>query len=214
LRALPIAVLAIGLAHAQTPATILVVGDSLSAGYGMRSEQSWPSLLALRIAQHRIPWRVVNASISGDTSANGLSRLPAALERNKPELVILALGANDGLRGLPLAALRDNLSAMVELCKRRGIRVLLVGMRLPPNFGPEYTQGFERVYAELARAARVPWVPFLLEGFAADRASFQEDGIHPTAAMQARMLDNVWSKLEPMLRAQARPGRRAPAVAQ
>lgn len=206
---MPIAVLAIGLVHAQTPATLLVVGDSLSAGYGMRSEQSWPSLLAQRIAQHRLPWRVVNASISGDTSANGLSRLPAALERNKPGLVILALGANDGLRGLPLAALRDNLSAMIELCKRRGVRVLLVGMRLPPNFGPEYTQGFERVYAELARATRVPWVPFLLDGFAADRASFQEDGIHPTAAVQARMLDNFWSKLEPMLGTQAHSGRRA-----
>jgi acyl-CoA thioesterase-1 len=181
------------------PATILVVGDSLSAGYGIRQSESWPVLLDQRLQREARAFRVVNASISGDTTANGLTRLPAALRTHRPRVVVLALGANDGLRGLPLAAMRANLEAMAAAAQAVGARVLIAGMRLPPNYGPDYTTKFHAAFGEVARARNAAWLPFLLEGFAEKREYFQPDTIHPTAAAQPLILDNLWPVLEPLL---------------
>ncbi len=185
---------------AQAAGSILVVGDSLSAGYGLGQGQSWPSLLEKRLREQRLDYSVVNASISGDTAAGGRSRIGAALDQSKPAVVIIALGGNDGLRGLPVAALRENLAAMIGAAQSRNARVVLAGMRLPPNYGPDYTQAFERSYAELAKRHRTALVPFLLEGVADKRELFQPDNIHPTAAAQPAILDNVWKVLQPLLR--------------
>lgn len=179
---------------------MLVVGDSLSAGYGMRREEAWPALLAARIAAQRLDWRVVNASISGDTSAGGRSRLSAAIERHRPALVVIALGANDALRGLPLSAMKDNLRAMIRECRSARARVLLVGMDMPPNFGETFRREFRAVFADLAASEDVARVPFMLEGFATRRELFQADGIHPAAAAQPLILDNLWPALRPLLR--------------
>lgn len=178
---------------------VLVFGDSLSAAYGMPRESGWAALLERRLASHRPPWRVVNASVSGETTAGGLARLPAVLERHRPDIVILALGANDGLRGLTLAQSAGNLEAMATAARRRGARVLLVGMRLPPNYGSTYTREFQAMFRTVAGRARSPLVPFLLEGMAARPDLFQPDGLHPTAGAQPRLLENVWSELAPML---------------
>lgn len=185
---------------AQAAGTILVVGDSISAGYGLAQGQSWPSLLEKRLREQRLDYSVVNASISGDTSAGGRSRIGAALERTRPAVVIIALGGNDGLRGLPVAALRDNLHAMIEAARAQRARVVLAGMKLPPNYGPDYTRDFERSYAELAKRHKVALVPFLLDGVAEKRELFQPDGIHPVAAAQPIILDNVWKILKPLLK--------------
>ncbi len=181
--------------------TILVLGDSLSAGYGLRSSEDWPTLLQTRLAREGFRHTVVNASVSGETSSGGRSRLPAVLERHKPDLLILELGANDGLRGLQPKLLKDNLTTMIRAAKAAGTRVLLVGMMLPPNYGEAYNRRFQGAFVEAAREQSVPLVPFLLDGFAAKREMFQPDGIHPTAAAQRIMLDNVWEKLKPMLAA-------------
>jgi acyl-CoA thioesterase-1 len=180
-------------------ATILVWGDSLSAGYGLRPDQAWPTLLQTRLAREGFPHRVVNASVSGETSAGGRSRLPAALARYRPDVLILALGANDGLRGLPPEHLADNLGAMIEAAHRAGARVLLAGMQMPPNYGPVYTRRFAETFARVAQAHKVALLPFLLEGFAERRALFQPDGLHPTADAQPLILDNVWPRLMPLL---------------
>lgn len=184
----------------QAAGSILVVGDSLSTGYGLAQGQSWPALLERRLRERRLDYSVVNASISGDTSAGGRSRITAALDQARPVLVIIALGGNDGLRGLPIAALRENLAAMLRSAQSRKARVVLAGMRLPPNYGSEYTQAFEQAYAELARTHRIAHVPFLLEGVAERRELFQPDGIHPTAEAQLLILENVWKVLQPLLR--------------
>ncbi|MCX8086156.1 MAG: arylesterase [Rhodocyclaceae bacterium] len=181
-------------------ATLLVFGDSLSAGYGIEARQSWPSLLQARLAAERFPHRVVNASISGETTAGGRSRLPALLKQHRPAIVILALGANDGLRGLPLVQMRANLTAMVREAKAAGARVLLVGMRLPPNYGPDYTREFNASFAAVAKEEKVALLPFLLEPIALDEAAFLPDRLHPTAAAQAKLLDHVWPALLPILK--------------
>jgi len=185
----------------QASPVILVFGDSLSAGYGIHVEQGWVSLLARKISQLGYGFRVVNASVSGETTAGGLGRLPHALEVQQPRMLLLELGANDGLRGLPLAGTHDNLDRMITLARARGVSVLLVGMRLPPNYGERYTSGFMNLYAELAQAHKLTLVPFLLDGVALNPALMQADGMHPNEQGQPLLLDNVWPKLEPLLRA-------------
>ncbi len=180
--------------------TVLVWGDSLSAGYGLRPQQSWPSLLGERINAARLPHKVVNASISGETTAGGLARLPAALEAHKPSVIVIELGANDGLRGLPVKAMAANLQAMVDASRKAGAHVLLVGMRMPPNYGPDYTASFEATFRDLAKTRRVRLVPFMMEGFADQRHYFQADGIHPVAEAQPLILDTIWRELKPLLR--------------
>lgn len=179
---------------------ILVFGDSLSAGYGIGLDQSWPSLLARRLREKGYRYRVVNASVSGETTAGGLARLSRALTSERPALVILELGANDGLRGLPLAEIERNLRASIASARSAGARVVLVGMRLPPNYGPAYTEAFHALYRRLARAEGVALVPFLLDGVGGHARLMQEDGLHPRARAQARLLDNVWPALAPLLK--------------
>lgn len=190
----------VGLYSVVHAATILVWGDSLSAGYQLRPGEDWPTLLQTRLRDQGFPHSVVNASISGETTSGGRTRLPAALSTHKPEVLILALGANDGLRGLRPQLITDNLGAMIDAASTAGTRVLLVGMRIPPNYGPAYTRRFEKVYVDTAASNGVPLLPFLLEGFASDRDAFLSDGIHPNAAAQARILDTVWTHLQPLLK--------------
>jgi acyl-CoA thioesterase-1 len=180
--------------------TVLVWGDSLSAGYGLRPEQAWPSLLAKRLEGGKPSYKVVNASISGETTAGGLSRLPAALRTHKPSVVVIELGANDGLRGLPPKAMAANLQSMIDTIGKSGARVLLVGMRMPPNYGPAYTASFEAAYRDLAKSNKIRLVPFMMEGFADQRGMFQQDGIHPVADAQPLILDTIWRELAPLLR--------------
>lgn len=178
---------------------ILVFGDSLSAGYGIPLEAAWPSLLQERLKTRAPDYNVVNLSISGETTAGGRSRLPEALAKHRPAIVILALGANDGLRGLPLQQMQGNLNTMVTQARGAGARVILVGMRMPPNYGP-YAEKFGAVYQDTAREQRLPLVKFLLDGIAEQRNQFQADGLHPTASAQPRILDNIWPVLSPLLR--------------
>ncbi|NSL55125.1 arylesterase [Uliginosibacterium aquaticum] len=181
-------------------ANILVWGDSLSAGYGIAQEQAWPQLLSRKLVTEGYRHTVINASISGETSAGGLTRLPAALTRDKPSIVIIELGANDGLRGLPVPAMRKNLDAMIRSAQASGARVMLIGMRMPPNFGPVYTQKFQQTYSELAQQYKTALLPFMMEGFAERSELFQGDNLHPTAEAQPLILANVWSALKPLLR--------------
>jgi acyl-CoA thioesterase-1 len=180
---------------------VLVFGDSVSAGYGLRVEEGWVALLQGRLQAQGYGYRVVNASVSGETTAGGLTRLPRALKVHRPEIVVLELGGNDGLRGLPLGEVRRSLDGMIRAARASGARVLLVGMRLPPNYGGAYVDGFHAIFGDLAKRYDLPLVPFLLEGVALDAALMQADGIHPTAAAQPRLLDNVWPVLKPLLRA-------------
>lgn len=179
---------------------ILVFGDSLSAGFGIAVSQSWPALLGQRLQANGSRLTVTNASISGETTAGGRARFAAALSQFRPAIVILALGANDGLRGLPVPAMQDNLDFMVAQARKQGARVLLIGMRLPPNYGPKYTQEFDAAFRDIARRRKVPLLPFLLEPIALDQNAFLPDGLHPTAAAQARILDHVWNALKPLLK--------------
>jgi acyl-CoA thioesterase-1 len=194
--ALPLAPL---LANAAEPPVILVVGDSISAAYGLPPGVGWTDLLQKRLDARKLPYRVVNASISGDTTAGGRSRLPALLTRHKPAIVVIELGGNDGLRGGSIASTRDNLTAMTKAANAAGARPMLIGMRLPPNYGPAYTRQFENLFSEVAKAEGAPLVPFFFEGFGEDAAAFQPDRIHPTEATQAKLLDNAWPTLERML---------------
>jgi len=180
--------------------SILVVGDSLSAGYGIELRDGWVTLLQQRLTRQGYPHTVVNASISGDTTAGGRARLPAALKRQRPQIVILELGGNDGLRGLPLRETRANLDAMIKAAHAAGARVLLVGIHLPPNYGPDYAGKFHAIYHDLARAHNTALLPFLLDGVALTPGLMQADGIHPRAAAQPRLLGNVWPVLEPLLK--------------
>ena len=185
---------------AASAGTILVFGDSLSAAYGLEQSQGWPSLLEKRLRSEGFDYRVANASISGETTTGGASRIEGALKAHKPDIVVLELGANDGLRGQSLDIMRRNLEEMIAASRKAKAEVLLVGMRLPPNYGPSYTEKFQRTYAELAKAKNTALVPFLFEGFAEDPKFFQADRVHPTSEAQALMLEVVWKGLKPMLR--------------
>ena len=178
---------------------ILVYGDSLSAAYGLAQDAGWATLLQARLQQKRLDYTVVNASISGETTSGGAARMAEALRTHKPAMVILALGANDGLRGLPLAQMRANLDGMVRASKKAGSSVLLAGMRMPPNYGESYARQFAQIYVDLAREYKTGLAPFLLEGVADRRELFQADNLHPIAAAQPIILDNVWKALAPML---------------
>ena len=188
-----------GAAPAEAP-VILVFGDSISAGYGLaRVEQGWVALLQTRLKEQEYGYQVVNASVSGETTAGGLARLPRALDLHHPKIVILELGGNDGLRALPIAQMRANLLRMVELAAAAGARVLLLGMRIPPNYGPEYTEQFRSCYSDLARDKKLPLVPFLLADIAQSPNLMQADGIHPNQLGQPKLLANVWPSLQPLL---------------
>ena len=192
-----------GAATATPAPVLLVVGDSLSAEYGLAQGSGWVALLAERLARRHPGWRVVNASISGDTTAGGRSRLAALLAEHRPRLVVIELGANDALRGLPLAATAANLDAMTAAAQASGAKVLLVGMQIPPNYGRRYADEFAALFAKVAQARRAALVPFLLAGVAdgpETETLFQDDRIHPKAEAHPRMLDNVWPVLEPLLR--------------
>lgn len=190
--------------NAAAAPVILVFGDSLAAAYGIPSQSGWVELLRQRLAREQLHYSVVNASQSGETTAGGRARIAQALTAQRPAIVILELGANDGLRGLPLEASRANLAAMLQACRDAQARVLLVGMRIPPNYGPRYTRRFEENYRELSRQFRAPLLPFLLEGIAENREMFQPDGLHPTAAAQQAVLENVWRELKPLLAGKAK----------
>jgi len=179
--------------------TVLVFGDSLSAGYGVPIEKAWVALLQQRLRAQGYPQTVVNASVSGDTTAGGLARLPAALSRHKPELVLVELGANDGLRGLSLKKMRGNLTRMAQLSRTAGARVLLFEMRIPPNYGAAYAEEFRKSFAQVAKEQKTGLVPFFLAPIALDPDSFQDDGLHPTAEAQPQLLDAVWPHLKPLL---------------
>ncbi|EIL99709.1 arylesterase [Rhodanobacter thiooxydans] len=189
----------IGSAQAAAPKTVLVLGDSLSAAHNIPVESGWVQLLDTRLDQMVPKWRAINASISGETSLSGRNRLPALLAKYRPTVLVLELGANDGLRGLPLPALRDNLDVMIRAAQQAKVRVLLVGIELPVNYGPRYRDGLRAVYGELARSRQVALVPFLLEGVALDPALMQADGLHPVAAAEPRVLQTVWTVLQPLL---------------
>ena len=180
--------------------TVLVLGDSLSAGYGIKPAQGWVALLEQRLRDQGYGYRVVNASVSGETTGGGLQRLPRALELHQPAVVVVELGANDGLRGLSVPLTTDNLTKIVAESKKAGAQVLLVGMRLPPNYGPRYTNDFTRMYQGIATTSKVPLVPFLLQSVALKTELMQADGLHPTAPAQPALLETVWPQLKPMLK--------------
>ena len=185
-------------AHAER--TLLVFGDSLSAAYGLAPQQGWVALLEQRIAQQKLDWKVVNASVSGETTAGGLRRLPQDLKRHKPDAVLIELGANDALRGQPIAGIRSNLEEMVRLVRRARAEPVLLGIMIPPNYGIDYAAEFRKLYPALAKREALPLVPFLLAGLVEDPGNFQPDQLHPTAAAEPRVLDNVWPVIEPLLR--------------
>ena len=184
----------------QDALTILVFGDSLSAGYGLPQQSGWASLLEKRLRDDGFKHRVANASMSGETTEGGRRRIDGALRTYRPHIIVIELGANDGLRGTSLDLMRRNLEAMIDASRRAKAEVLLVGMRLPPNYGTAYTEKFQQTYAEIARAKRTALVPFLFEGFADEARYFQSDRVHPTSEAQALMLETIWKGLKPLLR--------------
>jgi acyl-CoA thioesterase-1 len=198
LRSLVLALCVAWSAASAAAGTVLVYGDSLSAAYGISERDGWVALLGERLK--RRDYTVVNASISGETTSGGAARIDAALARFRPDVVVLALGGNDGLRGLPVADMKANLAKIVRAAQARKARVLVVGVRLPPNYGRKYTEAFFRAFAEVAKQHKAGYVPFLLEGIGERRELFQPDQIHPTAAAQPLILETVWHGLEPLLR--------------
>jgi acyl-CoA thioesterase-1 len=184
----------------SAPKTVLVVGDSLSAEYGLARGTGWVALLEQRLKAEKIDARIVNASISGETTSGGRTRLPALLQQHKPDVVVLELGANDGLRGLPVAAAEDNLRTMIQLAQQNRAKVLLVGMRMPPNYGRAYTERFAGMYKELAGTYKVPLVPFMLDGVAQEPANFQADRLHPLATAHPTILNNIWPQFAPLVK--------------
>lgn len=186
-------------ANAENP-KILVYGDSLSAAYGVAKQQGWVTFLQKRINEQHYQYDVINASISGETTSGGLTRLTNTLTNTKPAVIILELGANDGLRGLPVKAMMANLNAMITQSKKAKVKVLLIGMKIPPNYGPQYTETFSQTYVQLSQQHKISLVPFMLENIAAKPNLIQEDGLHPNALGQPMMLDNIWPKLQLMLK--------------
>ncbi len=197
--------LASAAAGAAALGSVVILGDSLSAGYGIARDASWPTLLQTRLREEGYPYSVVNASISGETTSGGARRIAALLDRHQPHAVVVALGANDGLRGLDIAATRRNLSSIIRQAKDAQARVVLLKVRIPPNYGPQYTRAFEGMFDELGAADEVIYAPFMLEQFALDRAAFQNDGLHPTAAVQPRILETLWPSIATALRADDMP---------
>ncbi|SFY39637.1 acyl-CoA thioesterase-1 [Pseudomonas sp. NFR02] len=179
--------------------TVLIVGDSISAGFGLDTRKGWVALLEQRLKQEGFDDKVVNASISGDTSAGGLARLPAALATHKPDVVVIELGGNDGLRGQPPAQLQQNLASMIQQSRDSGAKVLLLGMQIPPNYGKRYVEAFAKVFGDVAQKEKVPFVPFFLEGVGGHPELMQADGLHPAGAAQDKLLENVWPALKPLL---------------
>lgn len=179
--------------------TVLIVGDSISAGFGLDTREGWVSLLEQRLKREGFDDKVVNASISGDTSAGGRARLPALLAEHKPELVILELGGNDGLRGMLPTQLQQNLAAMINSSKASGAKVLLLGMQLPPNYGARYSKAFAEAFSNVATEKKIPLVPFFLDGVGGHPDLMQSDGLHPAAGAQDKLLENVWPTLKPLL---------------
>jgi acyl-CoA thioesterase-1 len=184
----------------SAPKTILVVGDSLSAEYGLARGTGWVALLGQRLQADKIAAHIVNASISGDTTAGGLSRLPALLQQHHPSVVVLELGANDGLRGLPVKSAETNLRTMIDMAEKAHAKVLLVGMRMPPNYGRAYTERFAGMYKDLSKQEKVPLVPFMLDGVAQEPANFQADRLHPVANAHPTILNNIWPQLAPLIK--------------
>ena len=199
IRIILIAFVLLGSAAAGAAQTILVFGDSLSAAYGIRQQDGWVALLQQRLQQQRADYNVVNASVSGETSSGGATRIAAALATHKPAVTLIELGANDGLRGLAVKQMSENLAAMVSAAQKAGSRVVLIGMRLPPNYGAQYTLEYEQAFASLARRQQTAFVPFLLDGVATKRELFQDDNLHPNTAAQALILETVWKVLAPTL---------------
>lgn len=183
----------------QTPASILVLGDSLSAAHGIDPKSGWVNLLSAKITQEKKPYQVINASISGDTTINGLKRLPALLNKYQPEIVIIELGANDGLRGLSLKVMRKNLEKIILLSQQTGAEILLAGMEIPPNYGKRYTQAFNKTYRDLSEQYKTQLIPFLLIGVGDKRELMQNDGLHPTQAAQVIIMNTVWRGIKVML---------------
>ena len=187
-------------ATAQAAPVILIYGDSLSAGYGLPQNTGWANLLAQCLEQKKLNYQVVNASISGETTTGGLYRIEQTLATHQPAIVIVELGANDGLRGLPLDATRSNLDGIIRACRKQNAKVVIVGMQLPPNYGNAYTEKFQRNYIALAKQYKLRLVPFMMEGFAGRRELFQADNLHPTVEAQPLILDNIWKALQPLLK--------------
>jgi len=186
-------------AAVKTPATILILGDSLSGAYGLNADEGWVALLQQQVTKHGYNYKVINASVSGDTTRTGLSRIKPALKTHQPEIVIVALGGNDGLRGLPFSEIETSLGNIIELVKTQGAALLLVGVRLPPNYGQAYTDMFAAIYRRLADEYQIPLVAKMLDQVADKRELMQQDGMHPTAQAQAQVMLNVWAGLKPIL---------------
>lgn len=185
-------------ANAGNP-TLLILGDSISAAYGINSHQGWVQLLQQRLRDQNYPYQVINASISGATSHNGLNRLPGLLDKHRPDITIIALGGNDGLRGLSLIELKKNLGRMIAASQKKNSRVLLAGIRLPPNYGATFNQRFSTIFYSLAKEYKIPLLKHMMDQVADQRSMMQSDGIHPTAGAQGQLLNNIWSMLRPML---------------
>jgi acyl-CoA thioesterase I len=197
---LVLSVMSLSATAASAAPAVLVFGDSLSAGYGIGIEQSWPALLAKRLEDNRLRYTVSNASISGETTAGGRARFDEALNRVQPAVVVIALGANDGLRGLPVLQMRMNLVAMIQAAKAKKARVLLIGMKLPPNYGLDYAYQFDQTFVDIGKREKVTLLPFLLEPLGTGLDNFQADGLHPTASAQPAILNHVWPTLQPLLK--------------
>ena len=184
----------------KTPASILVLGDSLSGAWGINTDEGWVALLQQKLQKQGLDYTVINASVSGDTTRTGLSRIEAALQQHKPTIVIVALGGNDGLRGLAFSEIENSLASIIQRCQKDNAQVLLSAVRLPPNYGPVYTEQFAALYSRLSERYKVPLVPRMLDQVAENRELMQEDGIHPKAEAQSQIMQNVWLGLEPMLK--------------